>query len=312
MSALSDLISAQGGNQSSGTGRSPGTPKKSWFASIFSGRNRFTLLTYPYIGWLIAMVVVPMLLIVFYAFTTAGNDVVMVHFTFDHFVNFLSDEKFMGVVGHSLLIAFITTMVCIVLGYPIAYIISRMRGNKSLILILLLTLPTWINMLVRTYAWMGILQKGGLLPNLLTLFGAEDKSLLYTDFAVMIGMVYNFLPFMILQIHSSLAKMDNSLLEAAADLGANKVQSFLRVTLPLSLPGVVSGITLVFLPAVSSFFIPRMLGGGQYTLVGNLIEDRFLKGNWNFGSAVSLIMAIIMIFTMWLTRKLDFSNRKES
>jgi spermidine/putrescine transport system permease protein len=161
-------------------------------------------------------------------------------------------------------------------------------------------------MLVRTYAWMGILQEGGMLSKLI------GHTLLYTDFAVALGMVYNFLPFMILQIHSSLAKMDNSLLEAAADLGANKVQSFLRVTLPLSLPGVVSGITLVFLPAVSSFFIPKLLGGGQYVLVGNVIESQFLTaGDWNFGSAISMIMAIIIIISMWLTRKLDVQPKKE-
>ncbi len=282
--------------------------------SIFdTGSNRFILLTYPYIIWLLALVVIPMLLIVAYAFTTGGNDVVTFKFTFENFINFVTDATFMSVVGKSLWIAFLTTIICIILGYPISYIIAKSKGNRGMILILLLTLPTWINMLVRTYAWMGILQKGGMFSTILGFFGIENANLLYTDFAVILGMVYNLLPFMILQIHTSLAKMDNSLLAAAADLGANKVQSFIRVTFPLSLPGVVSGITLVFLPAVSSFFIPKLLGGGQYVLVGNVIESQFLTaGNWHFGSAISMIMAIIIIISMWLTRKLDFQQNKEN
>ena len=275
--------------------------------------NKFTLMSFPYIVWIAALIVLPMLLILLYAFTIPGNDVASVQFSFDNFIRFVTDATFLSVVGKSLWIAFLTTVICILLGYPVAYIISKAKGNHGIILILLLTLPTWINMLVRTYAWMGILQSGGILSKLLALFGFEDVTLLYTDFAVALGMVYNFLPFMILQIHTSLAKMDNSLLEAAADLGANKVQSFLRVTLPLSLPGIVSGITLVFLPAVSSFFIPKLLGGGQYVLVGNVIESQFLTaGDWHFGSAISMIMAIIIIFSMWLTRKIDVQPTKEN
>jgi spermidine/putrescine transport system permease protein len=275
--------------------------------------NKFTLMSFPYIVWIAALIVLPMLLILLYAFTIPGNDVASVQFSFDNFIRFVTDATFLSVVGKSLWIAFLTTVICILLGYPVAYIISKAKGNHGIILILLLTLPTWINMLVRTYAWMGILQSGGILSKLLALFGFEDVTLLYTDFAVALGMVYNFLPFMILQIHTSLAKMDNSLLEAAADLGANKVQSFLRVTLPLSLPGIVSGITLVFLPAVSSFFIPKLLGGGQYVLVGNVIESQFLTaGDWHFGSAISMIMAIIIIISMWLTRKIDVQPTKEN
>jgi spermidine/putrescine transport system permease protein len=256
-------------------------------------------MTYPYIGWISAMIVIPMLLILLYAFTVQGNDVASVKFSFDNFIRFVDDMTFLRVVGKSMWIAVLTTCVCILLGYPVAYIISKMRGRKGIILILLLTLPTWINMLVRTYAWMGMLQEGGIFSRILAFFGFNDVTLLYTDFAVTLGMVYNFLPFMILQIHTSLAKMDNSLLEAASDLGANRFQSFWRVTFPLSLPGVVSGITLVFLPAVSSFFIPKLLGGGQYVLVGNVIESQFLTaGDWHFGSAISMIMAIIIIISM--------------
>ena len=178
------------------------------------------------------------------------------------------------------------------------------------ILVLGITIPTWINALVRTYAWIGLLSEGGLLQRFFSLFGFGGTELLYTEAAVLLGMVYNFLPFMILQINTSLCKMDHSLLQASADLGANPVQTFKRVTLPLSLPGVINGITLVFLPAVSSFFIPKMLGGGQYFLVGNLIENQFITvGEWNFGSAISMIMAIIMMLLMMAVRKVEIHNQ---
>ena len=257
--------------------------------------KQFKNMTYPYILWISIMIVVPMFMILMYAFTKHGNDVATFWFTFENFTRFFSDIIFINVLKQSLYIAIITTILCILLGYPAAYIIANAKEKNKVFLILLITFPTWINMLVRTYAWMGILQDNGILNNILSLFGLQTK-LLHTDFAVILGMVYNFIPFMILQIHTSLTKMDKSLLEAASDLGADKLQCFLKVTFPLSLPGVISGITLVFLPAMSSFFIPKLLGGGQYVLIGNVIESQFLTaGNWNFGSAISLIMAIIIL-----------------
>ncbi len=268
--------------------------------------KRFRSMAYPYVVWIGIMIVIPMLLIVLYAFTVDGNDVSSFKFSFDNFRRFVTDTVFMEVLGRSLYIAVITTVICVLLGYPVAYLIAQLPGQSNMLMILLITMPTWINMLVRTYAWMGILQDNGVLNKLLGLLGIGPVEMLHTSFAVILGMVYNFIPFMILQIHTSLAKMDKSLLEAAADLGASRVQTFLRVTLPLSLPGVISGITLVFLPAVSSFFIPKLLGGGQYVLVGNIIETQFLTaGDWNFGSAISLIMALIIMLSMWLTNKVD-------
>lgn len=268
--------------------------------------KQFRNLVYPYMGWLVVMVVIPMVMILLYALTTAGNDVTTFRFTTENFTRFLTDRVFLEVLRRSLLIAFATTVVCVLLGYPIAYVIAKGSEKSSFFWIMLITLPTWINMLVRTYAWVGILQDDGLLNRFLGLFGIGPFHMIHTTFAVVLGMVYNFIPFMILQIHSSLAKMDKSLLEAASDLGANRLQSFIKVTLPLSLPGVISGITLVFLPAVSSFFIPKLLGGGQYVLVGNVIETQFLtSGDWNFGAAISLIMAVIIMLSMWLTRKVD-------
>jgi len=268
--------------------------------------KNFKRMAYPYMVWIAVMILVPMLLIFMYAFTVKGNSVTTFRFTFENFGMFFKDAVFIDVLKRSMFIALTTTVICILLGYPAAYIISKAEGRQEFILILLITMPTWINMLVRTYAWVGILQDNGIINNLIEMLGFERIKLLHTSFAVILGMVYNFIPFMILQIHTSLAKMDKSLLEAASDLGANKVQAFLRVTLPLSLPGVISGITLVFLPAVSSFFIPKLLGGGQYVLIGNVIENQFLTaGNWNFGSALSLIMTIIILISMYITKKVD-------
>ena len=270
--------------------------------------KQFRSMTYPYILWITVMIVAPMLLIVLYAFTESGNEVLTFRFTLDNFARFVTDSVFLAVLWRSLVIAVITTVICVLLGYPIAYVIAQMGERANTVLILLITMPTWVNMLVRTYAWMGILQDEGVLNRVLAVFGVDPVPMIHTSFAVILGMVYNFIPFMILQIHTSLDKMDKNLLNAAADLGADKVQTFLRVTLPLSLPGVVSGITLVFLPAVSSFFIPKLLGGGQYVLVGNVIESQFLtSGDWNFGSAISMIMAIIIMLSMYFTRKIDVS-----
>lgn len=269
----------------------------------------FKRLTYPYILWIAAMIVIPMLLIVLYALAKQGNDVATLQFTLENFIRFFTDVDFLSTLWISLKIAFLTTILCILIGYPIAYLIANSKPKQRNLYILLITLPMWINMLVRTYAWIGILSDNGLINYLLQLLGFEPQKLLYTDFAVVLGMVYNFIPFMILQIESSLAKLDNSLLDAANDLGADRFHRFMKVTLPLSLPGVISGITLVFLPAVSSFVIPKLMGGGGYMLIGNVIENQFITvGEWNFGSAISMIMACIIMISMYITRKLDKSD----
>lgn len=266
----------------------------------------FKRLTYPYMIWIAAMIVIPMFLIIIYAFTKQGNEVATLQFSLEHFRKFFTDPDFLKTLWLSLRIAFITTVLCIAIGYPVAYAISQASPKKRNLLILLVTLPMWINMLVRTYAWIGILADNGLVNQVLTYFGFEPAKLLYTDFAVILGMVYNFIPFMILQIDSSLAKMDHSLLEAANDLGANRIMRFRKITFPLSLPGVISGITLVFLPSVSSFVIPKLMGGGGYMMIGNVIENQFITvGEWNFGSAISMIMAVIIMISMYVTRRLD-------
>ena len=250
----------------------------------------FVRMSYPYILWIAVFIVAPMIMILLYALTRTGNGTLTFQFTLENFSRFFSDPDFLRVLWTSLRIAFFTTVFCILIGYPAALFIAQQPERRQTLLILLLTLPMWINMLLKTYAWRGILMN----------FDLES------EIKVFIGMVYDFLPYMIIQIHTAIAKLDPNLIVAAHDLGANNVKSFLKVTLPLSVPGIISGITLVFLPAVSSFVIPKLLGGGNYVLIGNLIEKYFLvAGDWNFGSAISLIMALIIIASMYLTKKID-------
>ena len=271
--------------------------------------KRFQQLAWPYIVWAVMMLVLPMALIALYSVMNQGNSIISFSFTLEHYAKFFTDPDFLLILWRSILIAVKTTVLCLLLGYPIAYYIARSTEKVQNVLILCITLPMWINMLVRTYAWIGLLSNGGIFQKILGFFGLGNVELLYTEGAVLLGMVYNFLPFMILQIQTSLSKMDYSLIEASADLGASPAQTFRRITLPLSMPGVINGITLVFLPAVSSFFIPKLLGGGQYFLIGNMIENQFITvGEWNFGSAVSMIMAIIMMLLMMAVRKVEQHN----
>jgi spermidine/putrescine transport system permease protein len=189
-----------------------------------------------------------------------------------------------------------------------------MGERANTIMSLLITMPTWVNMLVRTYAWMGILQDEGVLNSILSVFGIGPVEMIHTSFAVILGMVYNFIPFMILQIHTSLAKMDKNLLNAANDLGANPVQAFLRVTLPLSVPGIISGITMVFVPAMSTFAVSAMLGGGEVVLLGQKIEEKFLSGSpgvIGIGSTLAIVLIILVIISMVIMNKVDKNKVSE-
>ena len=203
------------------------------------------------------------------------------------------------------------TLGCLILGYPVAYLISKMREGKRNILIMLFIVPMWMNFLLRTYAWLPILGKNGLINNFLVALGFSRINILYNDFAVLLGMIYNFLPFMILPIYTVLTKMDKDLINAAADLGADRKKIFTKIILPLSMPGVISGITMVFMPAVSTFVISRILGGGQYMLLGNLIETQFTTmGDWNFGSAIAIFMMIIILISMAFMNKFEGTDDK--
>ncbi len=277
--------------------------------------KRFPQLATTYIIWVVIMLALPMILIVFYSITEDGNGILDVSFTLEEYKRFFTDPDFLLVLWRSIKIAVKTTIICVIIGYPVAYAISKTGDKTRNILVLMVTLPMLINMLVRTYAWIGLLSDGGILQRALEFMGLGTHKLLYTEGAVIIGMVYNFMPFMVIQINAVLSKMDKSLIEASADLGASKVQTFKKVIFPLSLPGVVSGISLVFLPCVSSFFIPKLLGGGQFFLIGNVIENQFITaGEWAFGSAISVIMAFIMMASMYVVRAFEGNkkvNRKE-
>lgn len=261
-------------------------------------------LAYPYTAWSIIFIVVPLLLVVYYSFTQTSESGHML-FTLDNYKE-VFNPLFYKVFVRSFAISAVATIACIIIGYPVAYIISKMDVSKGATLILLFILPMWMNFLLRTYAWIAILGKNGLLNSFLGLFGLHPNSILYTNSAVLLGMIYNYLPFMVLPIYTTLQKIDKDLVNAARDLGANGITVFRKIILPLSMPGVISGITMVFMPCVTTFAISRLLGGGKTMLVGDLIEQQFTTvGDWNFGSAVSIIMMIIILITMAFMNKID-------
>ena len=273
------------------------------------------IFAYPYCIWLAIFVIVPLLLVFYYAFTGADGE-----FTLEHARMFFSglqenqpffQRLYVSVTVNSLRLAFLSTVICFVLGYPLAYILASKGFSDKSFLIFLFIVPMWMNFLVRTYAWFTILERNGLLNAVLTRLNLPTQDILFTDTAVLLGMVYNFLPFMVLPIYTSLTKMDKHIVEAAQDLGAGPVHVFTKVVFPLSMPGVVSGITMVFMPSAATFIIPNLLGGGQYFLLGNLVEQQFLRvGNWHFGSMVAVIMIMLMLIsTLILSR---FEQQEDS
>lgn len=271
-------------------------------------KKKFNFSVYPFVVWSSLFIVIPLIIVVFFGFTVKSGD--SYNFSLENF-NKLANIQYLKVFGRSMWLALLATAWCLLLGYPVAYIISRMKPSKGAILIMLFIVPMWMNFLLRTYAWLPILGKNGFINNFFGYFGLGPFNLLYTDGAVILGMVYNFLPFMVLPIHTVLSKLDVDLTNAAHDLGANRLQVFTKVVLPLSVPGVISGITMVFMPAVSTFVISRLLGGGQYMLLGNLVEQQFTTiGDWNFGSTISLIMIIIILISMALMSKFDKDSKE--
>ena len=267
-------------------------------------------LAIPYIVWMAIFVVAPLILVVIYAFTSMSGS-----FTGENFVTL---SGYAGVFGRSFLLAFIATAICILIGYPISYLMAREGEGFRRIAVMLIMLPMWMNFLLRTYAWMSILENTGLLNtlfqkigliSLINLIGSALNSgwqditfipMINTSGAIVLGMVYNYLPFMILPIFTVIEKIDPKVIEAAQDLGANSHMVFRRIIFPLSLPGVLSGITMVFVPSVSTFAISRLLGGGMTTMLGDLIEAQFMGGAYNphLGAAISLVMMIIVLICM--------------
>jgi len=252
----------------------------------------------PYILWSFMFIIVPIALVALFSLTEDGV------FSVSNYARFI-EPIYLKVLGRSIKIALEATLLCLLMGYPLAMILAKMKSKYRTIAVMLLVVPMWMNFLLRTYAWLTILNKNGVLNHILGFFGVDPVSFLYTEGAVLVVMVYNFLPFMVLPIYTVLTKMDKSLVEAAEDLGASKSQVFYKVTLPLSLSGVLSGISMVFMPAVSTFVISTLLYGGQYMLIGNLIEQQFLvANNWHFGSAISILLMIVILISMAIMNKL--------
>ena len=274
-----------------------------------TSNNKGSLLAAPYVLWSSIFIVVPLFIIIFFSFTVKTVD--GYSFSLANFQRLL-DPTYFSVFTRSLKLAAQATVLCLIFGYPIAYLIAKMRPSRRNIIIMLFIVPMWMNFLLRTYAWLPILGKNGFINNFFGTFGLGPFNFLYTDFAVLLGMVYNFLPFMVLPIYTVLIKMDDDLVNAASDLGANRLTIFRKITLPLSIPGIISGITMVFMPAVSTFVISRLLGGGQYMLLGNLIEQQFTTmDDWNFGSAIAMFMLLIILISMGVMNAFDGDNAKE-
>ena len=257
------------------------------------------LLSAPYTVWMTVFIVVPMLLVGYFAFTDKAG-----RFTME---NILSVGQYSNVFLRSIWLGALATAISLGLGYPFAMIIARMGARRQNVMVMLVMLPMWMNFLLRTYAWMTLLEDNGLINNALAAVGLPRVHMINTAGAVVLGMVYNYIPYMILPLYSVLTKIDRSVIEAAQDLGANSVQVFLKVVVPLSMPGVISGVTMVFVPAVSTFIISKMLGGGGNLLIGDLIDMQFLGSayNPNLGSAVSLVLMVIILICMGIMNQFD-------
>lgn len=269
-----------------------------------------SIASYPYIFWSGLFIVIPLIIVLFFSLTEPTTN--GYSFSFANYTR-LFKSQYVKIFYRSIKLALLSTLGCLVLGYPVALIISKMKESKRNLLIMLFILPMWMNFLLRTYAWLPILGKNGVVNNFLSNFGISPIGFLYNDGAVLLGMIYNFLPFMVLPIYTVISKMDTSLIDAAYDLGAKKSYIFRKIIFPLSLPGVMSGITMVFMPAVSTFVISNLLGGGQYMLLGNLIEQQYTTmGNKHLGSAISVIMMIVIMISMAIMNKFSDTDKEGS
>ena len=262
-------------------------------------KNKLSRFAVPYEVWMAIFVVAPILIMVIYAFSSSEGG-----FTLDNFVQM---GGYTQVFLRSFKLAIIATLICLVIGYPVSYLMSREGPAFQRTAMVLIMLPMWMNFLLRTYAWMTLLEKNGLINKFFGLFGLGPFNMINTSGAVVLGMVYNYLPFMILPIYTAMTKIDDSIVEAAQDLGCNVWHILFRVLVPLTGPGIATGITQVFVPAVSTFIISRMLGGGSNLLIGDLIEMQFLGNSYNLnvGSAMSLVLMIIVLLCMSFTSSFD-------
>ncbi len=262
---------------------------------------------FPYILWILVFTIIPFVLVIGYAFTDSLTGV----FSFDNIAN---TGLYLPVLIKSICLAFIATLICLVIAYPLAYIMSRKSAMVQRVFMMLIMLPMWMNFLLRTYAWMTILEDNGIINTILSFFGLPNLQLINTSGAVVLGMVYNYLPFMILPLFSIMTKIDTSVIEAAHDLGCNQIQVISKVVFPLSFPGIATGITMTFVPCVSTFIISRLLGGSDCYLIGDLIEEQFkLKGSgFHVGSATSLVLMLVVLISMGILNQFDSDEMEDS
>ena len=256
------------------------------------------LVSAPYLLWMAIFIIVPLIMVAYFALTDTNGA-----FTLD---NLAAVSQYSNIFIRSIWLAAVATVICFIIAYPLALILANTDKSYQSTVLMIVMLPMWMNFLLRTIAWMSLLEDNGLINAFLEWIGVGRVQLMYNQGAVLLGMVYNFLPFMVFPIYTSLSKMDPKLGEAAMDLGCNEAKTLLKVTMPLSIPGVISGITMVFMPSVTTFFIPRVLGGGSTQMFGDLIETTFLTaGDWNLGSALSLIMMVLILISLSILRKAD-------
>lgn len=258
----------------------------------------------PYILWSVLFIIAPLIMVVYYAFTDSTGA-----FSLD---SIKAIPEYTSTILLSILYGIAATAICLVIAYPFAYFLSKLKFSTQSIMVLLVMLPMWMNFLIRTYSWMTILGDTGIINTVLNALGLGSLKLINTGGAVILGMVYNFLPYMILPIYSVLSKMDNSLIEAAQDLGSNRFQIIKKVIMPLSLPGVLSGITMVFVPCVSTFYITQKLGGGQIVLIGDIIETQFQSANnYHLGASLSLVLMVLILLCLGAMNYLGADSESE-
>ena len=254
----------------------------------------------PYAVWAAGFIIIPLILILYYAFTGEEGG-----FTLSNFA-YVATKENIKALGLALWLSLLSTALCLLLAYPLAMILANRNVNQTSFIVLIFILPMWMNFLLRTMAWQVLLEKNGIINGMLAGIGLPALNIINTPAAVILGMVYDYLPFMILPIYNALIKIDNNLIEAAYDLGASKSLVFRKVIVPLSVPGIVSGVTMVFVPSLTTFAISNMLGGGKVNLIGNIIEQEFTaSSNWNLGSGLSLVMMIFIVISMAFIEKFD-------
>lgn len=263
-------------------------------------KNKQKLLATPYFFWAVAFIIIPILMVFYYGFIDSAG-----HFTMQNILAIASPEHSKALFL-SIRLSLISTLICLLLAYPLAMILANKSVNQNQFIVLIFILPMWMNFLLRTLAWQTLLEKTGVINSVLRFLSLPTLDIINTDAAIILGMVYNFLPFMVLPIFNSLSRMDQDLINAARDLGANNIKTFCRIIFPLSLPGVISGITMVFVPALTTFVISSLLGGSKILLIGNVIEQEFTQAsNWNLGSGLSMVLMLFIILSMIVTAIFD-------